>query len=559
MPAATKDSAANMTGITSSVSARSKFRTARSLAFAACSGWLMAQDLPPAPPKVAETPATSPTALSQVGPLYIQEYRVRGNTKLKAIDIEKAVYPYLGPGRSENDIEQARQRLEKTYRDLGYQTVYVEVPRQTGARGVIFLNVVEAPVGRLRVKGAKYFLPSKIKEQAQSMAEGTVPNFNEVQKEIIALNRWRDRKITPELRQGVVPGTVDIDLIVEDKNPFHGSLELNNIHNANTVPLRLNGSLSYSNLWQLGHTIGASFQVAPEKQSDGTVFSGYYMAPLENEWSVMLTGAWQDSNISTLGGGTVMGKGQIYGIRFMKTLPAEKGWFHSLSAGMDYKDFVQDVSAGGVVIASPIVYYPFTLSYSLSRVRDHSFTEFNTALVFHLRGMGGSQSEFSARRFAARDNFFYLRGDLSHTHDLPGDLQLYTRIQGQASGSPLINTEQIAAGGINTVRGYLIATQLGDSGIMGSMELRTPSFIGDGKDKANDWRGYVFAEAAQLFVNNTLPGEKRTHSLASIGVGTRVRWQDHLYGSFDLGVPLVTQPDAIAHHLYMTFRVGADF
>lgn len=517
------------------------------------------EDLPPPPPKVGETPATAPTALSQVGPLYIQEYRVRGNTKLKAIDIEKAVYPFLGPGRSENDIEQARQGLEKAYRGLGYQTVYVEVPRQTGARGVIFLNVVEAPVGRLRVKGAKYFLPSKIKEQAKSMAEGTVPDFDEVQKDIIALNRWRDRKITPELRQGVVPGTVDIDLIVEDKNPFHGSLELNNIHNANTVPLRLNGSLSYSNLWQLGHTIGASFQVAPEKQSDGTVLSAYYQMPMENEWSVMVTGAWQDSSISTLGGGTVVGKGQIYGVRFMKTLPAEKGWFHSLSAGMDYKDFVQDVNAGGAVIASPIVYYPITLSYSLSRVREHSFTEFNTAAVFHLRGMGGSQSEFSARRFAARDNFFYLRGDLSHTHDLPGNLQLYTRIQGQISPSPLINTEQIAAGGINTVRGYLIATQLGDSGIMGSMELRSPSFIGDGKAKANEWRAYAFLDGAQVAINDPLPGEKHGHALASIGVGTRVRWQDHLYGSFDLAMPLITQPNAIAQHLYMIFRVGADF
>ncbi|MBK8039977.1 MAG: ShlB/FhaC/HecB family hemolysin secretion/activation protein [Verrucomicrobiaceae bacterium] len=552
-----------MTGFTPSATARPIIRQARSLAFAACFGLVgssvKAQEAPPPPPQPTEAPATTPTALSQVGPLYIQEYRVRGNKILKPIDIEKAVYPYLGPGRSENDIEQARQGLEKAYRGLGYQTVYVEVPKQTGARGVIYLNVVEAPVGRLRVKGAKYFLPSKIKEKAQSMAEGTVPNFNEVQKEIVALNRWRDRKITPELRAGVVPGTVDIDLIVEDKNPFHGNLELNNVHNANTVPLRLNGSLSYSNLWQLGHTLGASFQVAPEKTSDGTVFSGYYMAPLENDWSVMVTGAWQDSNISTLGGGTVVGKGQIYGIRFMKTLPAEKGWFHSLSAGMDYKDFIQDVNAGGAVVASPIVYYPITLSYSMSHVQEHSFTEFNAALVFHLRGMGGSENEFRTRRFAARDNFFYLRGDLSHTHDLPGDLQLYTRIQGQASGSPLINTEQIAAGGINTVRGYLIATQLGDSGIMGSMELRSPSFIGDGKDKANDWRAYAFAEAAQLYVNNTLPGEKRTHSLASIGVGTRIRWQDHLYGSFDLGIPLVTQPDAIAQHLYMTFRVGADF
>lgn len=511
----------------------------------------------------AETPPAEPakpqTALSQLGRLYIREYRVRGNTKLKAIDVEKAVYPYLGPGRSENDIEQARAGLEKRYRDLGYQSVYVETPVQSGARGIIYFNVVEAKVGHLRVKGAKYFLPSEIKKHAPSMAEGQVPDFNEVQKDIIALNRWRDRKITPELRQGVVPGTVDIDLVVEDKLPLHGSLELNNVYNANTVPLRLSGALSYANLWQLGHTIGASFQIAPEKLSDGTVLSAFYSAPLENDWTVMVTGAWQDSSISTLGGGTVVGKGNIYGVRFMKTLPSEKGWFNSLSLGMDYKDFVQDITAGGAVIASPITYFPLTLSYSLSHVTEKSFTEFNAALVFHLGGLGGSRAEFAARRFQAKDNFFYLRADLSHTHDLDHGLQLFARVQGQASGSPLINTEQIAAGGISTVRGYLVATQLGDSGLIGSLELRTPSFIGDGKDKANEWRAYAFAEGAQLYVNATLPGEERTHSLASVGIGSRLRWKDHYFGSFDLGMPLITQPNAIAQHLYMTFRVGADF
>lgn len=512
----------------------------------------------------AATSAAQPqpvTAVSQLGSLYVREYRVRGNKILKSVEIEEAVYPFMGPGRSETDIDQARQALEKAYKDKGYQTVYVETPRQTGARGVIFFNVVEATVGRLRVKNSRYFLPSAIKAQAPSMAEGTVPNFTEVQKDIIALNRWRDRKITPELRAGVVPGTVDIDLVVEDKLPFHGSLELNNQHNANTVPLRLSGSLSYGNLWQRGHTVGMSFQVAPEKASDGTVYSAFYSAPLESVegLSVMLSGTLQDSNISTLGGGAVIGKGTIVGLRLMKTLPAEAGYFHSLSFGMDYKDFVQDVNVAGGVISSPIKYFPITLAYSASKVADKSFTEVNAALVFHFSQLGGSRSEFNARRFGAQDNFFYFRGDLSHTHDLPGGLQVYGRMQGQASTSPLINTEQIAGGGPNSVRGYLIATQLGDSGIFGSLELRSPSFLGDGKDKENEWRAYGFIEAGKLYSNQTLPGELRTQDIASIGLGTRFRYLNHLFGSLDLGMPLITQPNANRGNLYLVFRLGADF
>ncbi len=512
-------------------------------------------------PAAGDTAAQPATAVSQLGNLYVREYRVRGNKLLKPVEIEDAVYPYMGPGRSETDIEQARLALEGIYKEKGYKSVYVEVPQQTGARGVIYFNVVEATVGRLRVKGSRYFLPSKIKEHAKSMAEGTVPNFDEVQKDILALNRWRDRKVTPELRAGVVPGTVDIDLKVEDKLPLHGTLELNNQHNANTVPLRLNGSISYNNLWQLGHTLGLSFQVAPEKLSDGTVFSGYYSAPVESVdgLSVMLTGTLQDSDISTLGGGAVIGKGKIVGLRLMQSLPAPIGLFHSLSFGMDYKDFVQDTNVGGAVISSPVSYYPFTLAYSAGKITESSFTEFNASLVFHLSAMGASRSEFANRRFNAKDNFFYVRGDFSHTRDLPGGFQGYVRVQGQASPDPLINSEQIAGGGLSTVRGYLVATQLGDSGVFGSMEFRSPSFIGDGKSKENEWRVYGFLEGGKLFVNSELPGEETSHDLASIGLGTRFRYLNHITGSLDMGVPLVTQPNAIAHDLYFTFRLGVDF
>ncbi|MFC5456738.1 ShlB/FhaC/HecB family hemolysin secretion/activation protein [Prosthecobacter fluviatilis] len=515
---------------------------------------------PPDTTTTAEN-ATPPTALSQLGNLYVREYRVRGNHLLKAVEIEEAVYPYMGPGRSENDIEGARAALEKIYKDKGYQSVGVQVPAQTGNRGVIYLEVVETPVGRLRVKGARYFLPSKIKEQAPSMKEGTVPNFNEISKDIVALNRWRDRKITPELRAGVVPGTVDIDLKVEDKLPLHGSWEINNQHNANTVPLRLSGSLSYSNLWQMGHTLGASFQIAPERMSDSAVYSAFYQAPVQSVegLSVMLTGTVQDSNIAALGGTTVIGKGQIVGFRLMKTLPSKQGYFHSISFGMDYKNFVQDVNAAGTLVSSPIAYYPFNLSYSLSHVTEKTYTEFNTALTWHLSGMGGSQTQFAARRFAATDSFFYLRGDLSHTHDIAQGFQVYTRVQGQATPDALINTEQTSGGGYNTARGYLIATRLGDSGVFGTLELRSPNFLGSAKDRENQWRLYAFLEGGKLYTNKTLPAEKRTYDLASAGFGTRVRYLNHLTGSVDLAMPLISQPNALAHDLFLLFRLGMDF
>ena len=60
-----------------------------------------------------------------------------GARHLPRIDIESAVYPFLGPARTDADIEGARAALEKAYADAGYQTVAVSVPPQNIAAGVV--------------------------------------------------------------------------------------------------------------------------------------------------------------------------------------------------------------------------------------------------------------------------------------------------------------------------------------------------------------------------------------------------------------------------------------
>jgi hemolysin activation/secretion protein len=59
----------------------------------------------------------------------------------------------------------------------------------------------------------------------------------------------------PLVREGQRPGTMDVDLQVEDQNPWHASLGLNNDYSADTKELRSVATLGYDNLWQLGHSI----------------------------------------------------------------------------------------------------------------------------------------------------------------------------------------------------------------------------------------------------------------------------------------------------------------
>ena len=475
--------------------------------------------------------------------------------------MEKAVYPYMGPRRGPADVEQARVALEKAFQDKGFQTVSVQVPPQNPIHGVVVLKVVEATVGRLRVRNSRYFDLNRIEENAPSMAEGTVPDFNAVTKDVVALNQMPDRKITPALKAGVVPGTVDIDLNVEDTFPLHGSVELNNRYSADTKPLRLNASLSYNNLWQLDHSIGASVQIAPEDVNEVKVFSGYYVArfPQVSWLTLIAQGVKQDSNVSTLGSIAVAGRGQVIGGRAIISLPSLPGFSHSITLGFDYKDFDQDVNIAGQPTTTPIYYYPFSANYSATYAGKGALTTANAGVTWNVRGMGSSPQQFDFNRFKADANFIYVRSDIAHQRDLPWGFQIYGRAQGQVSDQPLVNTEQIAGGGLGTVRGYLEAEVLGDNGAFGSIELRSPSLLRGLNTDANELRLYVFADGGYLTLIDPLPEQDSEFALASVGVGGHLRLQNHLNGSIDAGFPFISQTSTTAHDVRVTFRVWGEF
>src|SRR5262249_44880673 len=114
----------------------------------------------------------------------ILEYDVEGNTRLNDLEIEQAVTPYLGEGKTIKEVEAARGALETAYHDAGYLTVVVSIPEQKVDDGNVILNVVEGQIDRLRVKGQDYHLASGIRQQLPELAEGNVPYFPEVQSEL---------------------------------------------------------------------------------------------------------------------------------------------------------------------------------------------------------------------------------------------------------------------------------------------------------------------------------------------------------------------------------------
>ena len=504
----------------------------------------------------------------------IDEYRIEGSAKLTQIDVEEAVYPFLGPGRTEDDVEKARAALEKAYSSKGYQTVSVSVPQQNVQGGVVVLRVAEMKVGRLRVKNSHYFDLEKIKQTAPSVAEGQVPNFNDVTKDIVALNQWPDRKVTPTLRAGVTPGTVDVDLNVDDKVPMHGSVELNDRQSPNTTPLRVTSTVHYDNLWQRGDSLSVSYQVAPERRSDAEVFSTSYLARTHLDWlNVLVYGVNSNSDVATVGGQNVIGPGYVIGSRAVITLPGRDSFFHSISVGADYKYFAELLQQGGVTaFSTPVGYVPAIANYSATWQHEGGQTVLNAGLTAGLRGIGSDPFAFDEKRYKATENFFYFRGDVSDTEDFKGGPQLFMKVQGQVADQPLVSSEEFTAGGFDSVRGYLESETLGDTGVAGTLELRTPNIpdwlatvLKDATGEPvkasaiNEFRLFAFTDAGVVIALDPLPAQQSTFYLASYGFGAKLKMLDHVNGMVAFAMPVVTETYTTANKPRVLFRVSGEF
>ena len=493
----------------------------------------------------------------------ILEFQVEGNTKLTKMQVEAAVYPQMGEKKTIADVEKARESLEKAYHEAGYLTVLVDIPEQDVDKKIVKLNVTEGKVGTLRVRDSKYYTLGRIKELSPSVAEGEVPHFPTVQKDIARLNRTSDKRVTPVMRAGKAFGTVDVDLKVEDNLPLHASLELNDRYTQDTSRLRLSGMIRYDNLWQREHSLSLNFQTSPQNTSEVQVFSANYLMRFdESDLMLAMYGVKSNSSVAAIGGINILGKSTILGARLIKPLPGIDNFYHSISFGLDYKDIKQTVEFGQTY-NTPVTYMPLSAVYSGTWQDPSGITQIGTGVTFGFRGLVADDAEFKAKRWNtvtntyAKPDFFVVKADLSRTQALPYGLQGYAKVDGQFSGDLLVPNEQYLAGGTDTVRGYLESQAAGDKAVHSTLELRSPQLF---KNIAwmQDFKVVGFYDIAQLTVIDPSAGQTGKIVLSGAGIGMRMKAWNRINFNLDVATPLkgygVTKQGDIASHMRIWYE-----
>ena len=450
----------------------------------------------------------------------IYEFEVRGNSLLGTDAIEASVMPHMGEAQTLKNVEAARAALAQAYQDAGYLTVVVAIPEQNVDSGVLQLEVTEAPVERLRVTGAQYTLPSVVAQRLDQAAEGRVPNFTVLQQQLESVNRSADIKVSPVLKAGKTPGTVEVQLEVEDQLPLHGSAEVANRQSPNTTPTRLSAALRYDNLWQAGHSLGLTLQTSPEQPSETAVLTANYVFPLGSGGDALTTYLVSSrSEFASLAGGGSLGASDTLGARYAQQLGTQDGRTQSLNWGADYKHILQ--SDVGGLRENTLRYLPLSLGYRSVWLGQPQPMVADANLVLGVRGlMGNTDRQFEAKRAQALSSFAAARAGWQGYAELPGYAKwtMGAKVEGQLASGALLPSEQFVAGGVDSVRGYLEGERSGDQALRASFEISSPDTkLGD----LLGWRirGLAFLEGAVL---QNLDTAAEVTRLFGLGVGARV-------------------------------------
>ncbi len=507
-------------------------------------------------------------------------FDVTGNTLLLPSRIDEVLKPYVKADASIADVQAARDALAKAYDGDGFLTVDVRLPQQTIGDGRVRIDVVENRLGdvTLRNDGVKWFGDDGVRRDLPHVVPGAILRREDLAADLAGANGNPDRVVhAPIPSAGKEPRTTDLTVEVEDRIPLHGSVDFNNEYTPGSPTTRLVTNLSYANLWDLGHVASVFYQFAPDYRfPDVQIYSGTYQAPMpwDREQSVVgyVVSTRTRTDLVNAPGLSAAGSSLDAGGRYFAPLPAipgVEGFTHTGSFGLDRKEIENGLFAPAIRIRTPITYMPFAASYTANLLTPQTFTTMQLGLSFNFAGMvdGGSKTTFQINRGGVNDlnpvngTYQIFTGSMNTMLRVPAILEtlaagrwiehapttksfaedwtLAAVIRGQAASQPLVSTEQFAAGGVQTVRGYLQSEVIGDDAFNVQAELRTPFF----RNFLGGWLSEraqlcVFYDGAQLYTLPTRPDQAvPSQDIQSFGVGVRAGFFDRIRAEFYVAHP----------------------
>jgi len=355
--------------------------------------------------------------------------------------------------------------------------------------------------------------------------------------------------------------TGDIVLNVDDSVPVHVMAEINNYGLDDLDNWQYVAAAQILNVTRHDDTISVSPGFS--QNADLWWISGGYTIPFEflrGGYFSLYGGYSKLDRDDVLQNFDLVGTGWFAGLKGSFNLIDTEKYLVSLDLGLMHR-YTEDTYrvAAEKAYNRNVTTLPFSVGVTMANKRRDLFGGRNwgyLGLVWNVdRGGTDTLQTFMT---GAQDYYWLARAEYSRVQPLANlsdqdhDWQhwsLFGKVKGQFTQDTLITAEKIALGGVDTLRGYATRGYLGDKGVYGSFELRTPvvvdpllSLFSDrtGCSPVGRWQALAFVDWGYLSYTKEVRGFEKSELLYSAGLGIRFSLTRYLQLGADFGVPLAT-------------------
>ena len=463
--------------------------------------------------------------------IFVRDIMVTGNTVFSDAEINEVTAPYKNRTLVTEDLERLRLALTLLYLNRGYLTSGAIIPDQEVQAGVVGVHIIEGRLTNINVEGNRWFSTSYIHDRVELGSETPV-RLEPLQDQLQILQQDRRiERINAELRPGDEPGQSLLNVRVQDKQPFHAIMEVNNYQTPLVGEIKGVGTLVDDNLTGHGDPLSLSYgqssgafpivdaSYALPMNRYGTTFSPYYrrydFKLIEDPFGPL----GLKTNTEIIG---MSLRQPIYRSVTDEVALSIIGE-HLFTQTFIFKDVPFDIFPGfqnGVATVS-----------ALRFAQDWTHRTIDTVLALRSRfsvGLNVLGATINPNSDTPDGQFFSWLGQAQAIQQFGEKLfgmQLLERMDLQLTNSPLFPLEQVALGGRYTVRGYREVTTLRDNVFLASIESRFPLWRWASGEPMFQFapfidvaRGWNLGEnrPSPVTPNPTLPD-----TLASIGAGLR--------------------------------------
>lgn len=478
-------------------------------------------------PSGAPTPSSGETGLKveqgggaglpSSAPFEVRTIRISGNTVFDTATLHALVADAEGKRLTLAEVNDLAARITAYYRSHNYPLARAIIPAQTVSDGVLNVQVIEARYDKIDLDNRSRVNDALVRDTLSPLQSGQMIGQRQLDRALLLLSDIPGVGVNATLKPGTAVGTSDLLVETTPGAALAGGVSADNYGNRYTGRARLGGTVDVIDPLRHGDVLTLS-----------ALTSGGDMDYARVGYESLLNGMGTRAGASYAAVRYTLGDSlaalDAHGKAEVGSLWAKQPLLRSRNANVygrleyDRKNLRDRVDASlirtdrhldnGVLSLSGDWRDTFlsggintwSLGWTAGRVAfDDADAEANDAATARTRG-----------RFSKWNLTF------SRLQTLTASTALYLSFTGQEADGNLDSSEKMTVGGPYTVRAYEMGTVSGDTGYLGTAELRHD--IGD--VAGGRLLGLLFVDSARVTVNrNTWAAGDNTASLSGAGIG----------------------------------------